>query len=229
MTARDDKRGVEHRWSGPYHDRLEYLLDGRVLTMEEVKGYLAQAVSAASHVEFGKAPVDAKTAAAWDNALASESAPSTTPRRGETPHTEALRYLCRTCIPSSSEAMETALNECAELELEVLSRRKEAIAMTGLLAKARAERDSALSATLWKPWDGTYEKQFYDVRYDRCKVQLHCWPNAGKMIAVDGSGLKWGREDAVEVRVSEFQMLPPALCDVAPNNSPDGGKETGET
>lgn len=75
------------------------------------------------------------------------SVASTTPRRGETPHTEALRYLCRTCIPSSMEAMEKALDACAEMELEVLSRRKEAIAMTGLLAKARAERDSALSAT----------------------------------------------------------------------------------
>lgn len=31
---------ITHRWSGPYHDRLEYLLDGRPLTMEEVKGML---------------------------------------------------------------------------------------------------------------------------------------------------------------------------------------------
>jgi hypothetical protein len=73
-----------------------------------------------------------------------------------------------------------------------------------------------VSAIAWKPWDGTYEKQFYDVRYDRCKVQLHCWPNAGKMVAMDGSGLEWEREDAVEVRVSEFQSLPPSLSDVAP-------------
>ena len=36
---------VTHRWSGPYHDRLEYLLDGRVLTMEEIKGYINHALS----------------------------------------------------------------------------------------------------------------------------------------------------------------------------------------
>lgn len=65
---------------------------------------------------------------------------------GETPHTEALRYLCRTCIPSASQAMETALDQCAEMEREVNIRRKEAVAMTGLLAKARAERDALRSA-----------------------------------------------------------------------------------
>jgi hypothetical protein len=31
---------ITHRWSGPYHDRLEYLLNGRPLSMEEVKGML---------------------------------------------------------------------------------------------------------------------------------------------------------------------------------------------
>jgi hypothetical protein len=35
-----DGSRITHRWSGPYHDRLEYLLDGRALTLEEVKGML---------------------------------------------------------------------------------------------------------------------------------------------------------------------------------------------
>lgn len=123
------------------------------------------------------------------------------------------------CAPFHVAPSGSVADLCANIVTDMLGNEKGEQIATRI-------RASFPSATLWKPWDGTYEKQFYDVRYDRCKVQLHCWPNAGKMVAVDGSGLKWGREDAVEVRVSEFQMLPPALCDVAPNNSPDGSTQS---
>jgi len=37
-----------------------------------------------------------------------------------------------------------------------------------------------------------YAKAFYDVRLNgRAEIIKHCWPNAGKMMAQDGSGREW--------------------------------------
>jgi hypothetical protein len=57
----------------------------------------------------------------------------------------------------------------------------------------------------WIVWNGEYEKQHYDVRYEACKVQLHCWPNAGRMVATDGSGKEWFPGAGVAIRVSDYQ------------------------
>lgn len=43
--------------------------------------------------------------------------------------------------------------------------------------------------THFKEWDGTYEKQLYEV-WDDGEI-IEAWPNAGKMIATDGSGREW--------------------------------------
>ena len=74
----------------------------------------------------------------------------------------------------------------------------------------------------WQFWDGSYEKQSYDVWVKGGDVVLGCWPNAGKMAAVDGSGRSWTPDAVLAVRVSEFQgrfprlskaaAAPPGLC-----------------
>jgi hypothetical protein len=64
----------------------------------------------------------------------------------------------------------------------------------------------------WIPWTGKYEKQFYDVwvkgRFD---VVMHCWPNNGVMMTVDGSGRSYRPNQCAGIRVSEFQTLPQPL------------------
>lgn len=64
----------------------------------------------------------------------------------------------------------------------------------------------------WHLWDGQYEKQAYDVWIQgTCNVVLACWPNAGRMCAVDGTGREWGPEDKIAVRASDFQGTFPSL------------------
>lgn len=78
-----------------------------------------------------------------------------------------------------------------------------------------AERNAALQARVeaadWRKWDGEYEKQSYDVWTDRHNVVMGCWPNAGRMVATDGSGRQWRPADCIAVRVSQFQGEPPSL------------------
>jgi len=45
-----DGSRITHRWAGAYSERLEYLLDGRLLTMEEVKGMLHYAITAKERI-----------------------------------------------------------------------------------------------------------------------------------------------------------------------------------
>ena len=59
--------------------------------------------------------------------------------------------------------------------------------------------------TGWQNWNGDYEKQSYDVWVKGCDVVMGCWPNAGKMVAVDGSNRSWTPEEVLAVRVSDFQ------------------------
>lgn len=47
-------------------------------------------------------------------------------------------------------------------------------------------------------WDGEYDKRFYAVLIKDKPV--FCWPNAGEMNALDGSGKHWKPEDQVMVR-----------------------------
>lgn len=57
----------------------------------------------------------------------------------------------------------------------------------------------------FKPWDGGYEKQFYDVQLSSGVIIEHCWPNAGVMTPMDGSRSSWTPEDKINVRVSRRQ------------------------
>lgn len=52
------------------------------------------------------------------------------------------------------------------------------------------------------PWDGDYDKRFYDVRLPCGEIIKACWPNAGKMSAYDGSSRSWFAESNIEVRVT---------------------------
>ena len=47
-------------------------------------------------------------------------------------------------------------------------------------------------------WDGDYIKSFYEVKIN--EEIIDCWPNAGKMMSVDGSGREWNKEDQILVR-----------------------------
>lgn len=51
----------------------------------------------------------------------------------------------------------------------------------------------------FRPFEGDYEKQWYEVRLPDGEILL-CWPNAGKMIAIDGSGGEWSPSDGIEYR-----------------------------
>ncbi len=73
-------------------------------------------------------------------------------------------------------------------------------------------RQSAVSERReWLLWDGAYDKKFYDVWLGKGDVVIHCWPNAGKMCATDGSGREWSfsAEAPIAVRESEWQGGPP--------------------
>ena len=64
----------------------------------------------------------------------------------------------------------------------------------------------------WMKWDGTYDKQSYDVwPHDRgSDIVLACWPNAGFMVSKDGSGRQWAPKSVLAVRVSKYQGCTPS-------------------
>lgn len=55
----------------------------------------------------------------------------------------------------------------------------------------------------WRPFIGMYQKKFYDVRLANGEIVKHCWPNAGNMCAIDGSGREWSDIDPIEIRESQ--------------------------
>lgn len=55
------------------------------------------------------------------------------------------------------------------------------------------------------PWDGEYEKVFYDVLLPSGEVVEHCWPNAGKMDELKFPFRRWLVSEHICVRVSRQQ------------------------
>lgn len=55
----------------------------------------------------------------------------------------------------------------------------------------------------FQQWDGEYDKQFYDVLLPNGDIFEACWPNAGKMLSMDGSGRMWSVDDCIQVRKSK--------------------------
>ena len=51
----------------------------------------------------------------------------------------------------------------------------------------------------WVLWDGDYEKEFYWVKPPGGGLAVKCWPNAGWMNTVDGSGRMWQSEANIMV------------------------------
>jgi hypothetical protein len=49
-----------------------------------------------------------------------------------------------------------------------------------------------------KVWDGDYEKQFYWLQTADGE-RVKCYPNAGIMNSLDGSGRQWRPDGAVQV------------------------------
>lgn len=52
----------------------------------------------------------------------------------------------------------------------------------------------------WQPFRGEYEKTFYQIRFPDGEVRKHCFPNAGYMHALDGSGLMWSEKSQIEFK-----------------------------
>jgi hypothetical protein len=52
----------------------------------------------------------------------------------------------------------------------------------------------------FQPWDGYYVKEMYDVKLKTGEVVANCWPNAGFMMAIDGSGGQFSVDDVEGVR-----------------------------
>lgn len=78
-------------------------------------------------------------------------------------------------------------------------------AEAALAAPATPEEQGQRQPGPWTEWDGTYEKQAYDVWVAGCDVVLGCWPGDGAMFATDGSGRSWKPGEALAVRVSAHQ------------------------
>jgi hypothetical protein len=57
----------------------------------------------------------------------------------------------------------------------------------------------------WHKFTGRYVKKFYELRMRKNGRPVLCWPNAGYMNAVDGSGRQWSPHADVEVRVANDQ------------------------
>lgn len=41
------------------------------------------------------------------------------------------------------------------------------------------------------PWYGLYDKTMYDIKLLDGTIIDNCWPNAGLMMSIDGSGRSW--------------------------------------
>ncbi len=52
-----------------------------------------------------------------------------------------------------------------------------------------------------------YEKDPYDVQLADGTIVKWCWPNAGKMCAMDGSGRTWDHTSGIKVRLSPDHPL----------------------
>lgn len=50
----------------------------------------------------------------------------------------------------------------------------------------------------WLPWDGKYAKQVYLVKTQDGKI-YECWPNAGFMSSIDGSGKQFSPTDKIKI------------------------------
>lgn len=62
--------------------------------------------------------------------------------------------------------------------------------------------DISRGETDFRDWDGQYIKQFYDVLLNDGTLVQHCWPNAGEMVATDGSNRRWSPQDNIQIRRS---------------------------
>ena len=56
-------------------------------------------------------------------------------------------------------------------------------------------------------WNGEYDKVHYDVLLPDGELVKHCWPNAGKMCAMDSKQRSWTKDDGIKVRVSPTHPL----------------------
>lgn len=62
------------------------------------------------------------------------------------------------------------------------------------------ERDHRIKSGKWVPYYGQYIKKFCDIRLKDGEYVKNCWPNAGKFMAMDGSGVVVNGIDVFEMR-----------------------------
>lgn len=70
-----------------------------------------------------------------------------------------------------------------------------------------ANKEKGMPVSDWKPWDGSYEKEWHDVMLPDGEVVEHCWPNAGVMCASDGTGRMWTHHDNIRVRTGRHPFI----------------------
>lgn len=72
------------------------------------------------------------------------------------------------------------------------------------------ERDAQLvfreTMSELKPWQGHYRKCLYLLK-DIDGQEYYCWPNDGKMMALDGSGYYWTPKDDVLIREASWSEM----------------------
>jgi len=61
--------------------------------------------------------------------------------------------------------------------------------------------------TEWHLFTEDYEKAFYDVQEPDGTIIKHCWPNAGFMEDVHGSGKRWKVGAFILIRLSKDHPL----------------------
>ncbi len=52
----------------------------------------------------------------------------------------------------------------------------------------------------WHKWGGLYSKLFYEARLLGAEIVSPCYPNAGVLFALDGTGRTFLPSDKIEVR-----------------------------
>lgn len=54
------------------------------------------------------------------------------------------------------------------------------------------------------PWDGEYEKEFYDVELHDGEVVAECWPNAGRICETRAPHREFEVKDVKGIRLSKM-------------------------
>jgi hypothetical protein len=72
------------------------------------------------------------------------------------------------------------------------------VVVTPLVRRGPTLSPEEVALVTWTVWDGDYDKQHYWLLLSTAEV-VHCWPNAGFMVACDGSHREWVPDGKLKV------------------------------